>query len=628
MLAIGTRLEHFTDALRLQIVPKGALVRIIDQNAAVLSQSDSGVAWIGRDLGGFDSVTRHIKQRESSEIVTWPDEVARITGSATAHRVPWLISVGLSPQVAFDTVFSRMRWSVLFSLAAALSATTIALMFSTRLIRPLRELRSDTAVLAAGNFGHRAVINTGDEVEALAEAFNAMAASIQRREEEARETNETLIAVIDASPVAIICSDINRQIFIWSRAAVAMFGYTAEETLSQRTKLVAPEQRLESQELFDRAVKGETLRDLHLHRIRKDGSSLDVRVSATPMLYPNGLVRGVAWAYEDITEKKKAEENLTYLAHHDQLTGMHNRFAMRAWLSRKLSDPKASGPTSVILFDLDGFKGVNDSFGHSVGDHLLVEVGLRLVQILNNRGIVCRLGGDEFVVTIAACGDPLVCQKIANAMLERLQQPLFINSHALQMGASAGIAISSSDTTDAEELIANADLALYQAKSEGGNICRFFMPAYRASAIAKRARTESLWKAFKDNEFELYYQPIVKLADRRVVAAEALLRWHHPRDGLIEPPAFIDALASSSFAEQVGSWILREACGTMAGWIDNGLRLERIAVNVFEAQVRSGRLVEEVQHTLRATGLAPGSLELEITENIALNSKKNRVISL
>ena len=281
------------------------------------------------------------------------------------------------------------------------------------------------------------------------------------------------------------------------------------------------------------------------------------------MYNADGTVRGVARAYEDITDRVRAEEQLKRIAHYDQLTGLPNRLTLQKELGRLLSG-RRHGPTAIALFDLDGFKDVNDTLGHSTGDQLLIEVGQRLVEVAGGRGQVCRLGGDEFVMIMPDCGDPLVIGEIVDTMLKRLAEPFKISDHVLHVGGSAGIAIAPTDGNSVDELIANADLALYQAKSAGGRAYRFFLPVLRAQAQARRSLDLELRRAYAENEFELYFQPQVRLADGAVVGAEALLRWRHPVAGILAPGAFIDTLAASAIAPEVSRWIIRTACAKTA----------------------------------------------------------------
>jgi diguanylate cyclase (GGDEF)-like protein/PAS domain S-box-containing protein len=620
VIATGTQLEHFQSAFRTGGLPAGSIVRIINEHGTVILQSDNRPHAIGSDLSHVGRVAEDLRVKESVGVAVWSDHVRRITGSSTAHKVPWLVSVGLPTDVAFAALAQRLRWGTLVSLGAILVAFAIAWMLSGRIVRPLLQLGKDAEILAAGKLDHRTPLSTGDEVGKLADAFNRMANSLERRQYEVQQSNDTLSAVIDASPVAIVCSDLNRRIMLWSRAAQQLYGYTARQAIGTPIKIVPPEESAASLALYQRARSGESIRDIESKRRRQDGSLVDVRIAAAPMYNPDGTVRGVAWAHEDITERKRAEEQLRRLAHYDPLTGLPNRLSLQEALRKLLA--VGQRPTAVALFDLDGFKDVNDTLGHSVGDRLLIEVGRRLVESTEPRGErnqVFRLGGDEFVVVVPDCGDPRVVGQTVDAMLRRLGEPFRINEQALHLGGSAGIAIAPNDGATVDELIANADLALYQAKSNGGRSYRLFVPVLRAQAQARRALDVDLRRAFAENELELYYQPEVRLADGAAVGAEALLRWRHPERGVLAPWAFIDTLADSAIAADVGRWIIHAACRQVAEWRAMGLPLGRIGVNLFPAQLQGDALSNDIDDALRQTGLPGEAIELEITENIALN---------
>ena len=417
--------------------------------------------------------------------------------------------------------------------------------------------------------------------------------------------------------MAIVCSDLDRRIFLWNRAAERIFGYSAEEAIGRHARDMPPPAGDEQIGLIERALSGEIVRDLHVKRTRKDGSQVDVRAAAAAMYNADGSVRGVARAYEDVTDRVRAEEQLKRIAHYDQLTGLPNRLTLQKELGRLLSGEGA--PTAIALFDLDGFKDVNDTLGHSTGDQLLIEVGQRLVSVAGDRGQVCRLGGDEFIVIIPECGNPLVVGEMVEGMLKQLTEPFTIGDHVLHVGGSAGIAIAPNDGKNVDELIANADLALYQAKAAGRRSYRFFLPVLRAQAQARRSLDLELRRAYAENEFELYFQPQVRLADGAVVGAEALMRWRHPVAGILAPGTFIDTLAASAIAPEVSRWIIHTACSKTAHWRSQGLHLSRIAINLFPTQLSDDTLLRDLDEALRATGLPAEVLELEITENVALD---------
>jgi diguanylate cyclase (GGDEF)-like protein/PAS domain S-box-containing protein len=641
VLNVGIQVEHFQSALQVQDLPAGSIVQIINETGTVILRDDGGSDWVGRDLRESEVAALHAASKDASASVLWPDHVERITGSAPLQHAPWLVSVGLPSEPVLSNVVSRLVWGAAASLLTLLVALVLASAFSGGIISPLRQLSEDASALAAGRLTHRTAVSTQDEVGALANTFNAMAASLEDRHRELdlareaasaearerarleqmeRQAKETLAAVIDASPVAIVCSDLNRLIVVWSRAAEQIFGYTAEEMMGRRTLLVPPEAKSESQAMFERCLIGETIRDLEVQRRRKDGSIVDIELAATPMYDPDGKVWGVAWAYDDITSRKKAERQLNQIAHFDQLTGLPNRVSLKNELTSLLAADERHRRHSIALFDLDGFKDVNDTDGHSTGDQLLVEVARRLSDAAGDAGRVYRLGGDEFVVVIPGCGDPRQVTALVDTMLRRLAEPFEVNEHVHHIGGSAGIAIAPQDGASVDELTANADLALYKAKSDGGHTYRLFVPVLRAQARTRRGLQVELRRAFAENEFELYFQPQIRLADEAVVGAEALLRWRHPQRGLVGPGAFIQTLAESSLASAVGAWVIRDACAKTAAWRAMGLALNRMSVNLFPTQCRDLGLLPEVESALLMSGLPADILELEISETFALDN--------
>jgi len=632
VLLTATFVRGFQDVLRVNQLPPESLVRIISDGGIVIGSIPDAPDWTGRDLSGVQPVARHIQQKEASEVVTWLDGVPRITATSAARRAPWIVTVALPMEVASAAIISKLLVSGLFSTATIALASLIAWMLSGRIIRPLRQLEKDAEILAAGDYGHRTPIGPWDEVGKLAQAFNQMATSLQRRRNEVlesadkmREAKDTLDAVIDASPAAIVCSDPNRKIMLWNRAAEQTYGYTEAEVIGCEVKTVPPEEVDAARAFYLRASNGETMRSFEARRLRKDGTYIDVCLSAAPMFGPDGKVRGVAYVHEDVTARKKAEAQLKHFAHFDQLTGLANRRTMEEKLTSLVAAEGGGAPTTIALLDLDGFKDVNDTLGHSTGDRLLMEVAGRLkaaAETSNPDALVSRLGGDEFVAILPRCGDPLVIGEVVGEMLARLSMPYEIGGKVLHLGASAGLAIAPQHGTSVDDLLSNADLALYRAKKDGGRTYRFFASTLRAQAQSRRGLDADLRRALSEKEFELYYQPQVRLADGAVTGAEALLRWRHRERGILNPGLFINALTESQIAPEVGKWILETACLQAAEWRAMGLMLPTIAVNLFPTQLHNLSLFDDVENALRRSGLPAEGLELEITENIALNHEE------
>jgi diguanylate cyclase (GGDEF)-like protein/PAS domain S-box-containing protein len=422
-------------------------------------------------------------------------------------------------------------------------------------------------------------------------------------------------------PDALLIVDKNGKICKINDQLIGMFGYRREELFEKTVEALLPERlrqrHVNNRENFQvKPARRSMGAGLDLWACRKDGSEFAVDIMLSPLPSSDGLVMAVV---RDITQSKQAQEELRRLAFSDTLTGLPNRAALYNDLERYTSSASAGLPISIGLFDLDGFKDINDTLGHSAGDELLKLVTHRWAPVIGGLSRLYRLGGDEFVVLIPECGDPRHVGTIIESISQTLEKPFEIYGKPAYVAASVGIAIAPGDGRDVDELLSNADLALYRAKSGGRGRAVFFHNSMRSEAEARRNIDIDLRRAYANAELELYYQAQVRLADSRVVGAEALLRWR--RGGaVVAPGAFIDALSESSIATEVGNWIVRTACETSATWRSKGLAPVRVAVNLFPTQFYDSSFVSEVQKALLDTRLPPEGLELEITEKIALKS--------
>jgi diguanylate cyclase (GGDEF)-like protein len=323
-----------------------------------------------------------------------------------------------------------------------------------------------------------------------------------------------------------------------------------------------------------------------------------------------------------IAQRDAHEAKLLKLTQRDSLTGLYNRDVLRARLG-ELTEARL--PACLLIVDLDGFKFVNDTLGHSAGDEVLRIVASRLLRAARELDTVSRIGGDEFALLLTHTADPMAAIAVADRLLMEITQPVQFDALPINIGASIGIAISPLHGTDAGQLFAYADLALYQAKAEGRHCARLFHAGLRAVAEGKVLRDTELHQALEHGEFELYYQPQIRLADGGLAGAEALLRWRHPSQGLLSPEHFLPALEIGRLSARVGAWVIETACAQAALWrvsLDPDFRM---GVNLFGSQFRAGNLVEWVQAALTKTGLPPGALEIEITENIILRHEDDMI---
>jgi diguanylate cyclase (GGDEF)-like protein len=303
-------------------------------------------------------------------------------------------------------------------------------------------------------------------------------------------------------------------------------------------------------------------------------------------------------------------------AFRDPLTDLGNRKMFIDHATDALADADDT-MTAVILVDLDGFKEINDTYGHATGDELLRTAAERLNANVRANDTVSRLGGDEFVLLLPRLVDDQIADTVANRVLRDLAQPLVIGDTVLTIPASAGIAFAKGNGTVVDEVMREADLALYQAKAEGKGVARRFDPAQFAAAERRRQEEAELRRALDAGEFEVYYQPIVDLAGERTVGVEALVRWRHPERGLLAPADFLDMAEDMGMLPQLGGWVLEQACIQAAGWQSETPGFE-LNVNLSASQLGNPRLFDEVHEVLTATGLPPHLLVLELTETVAL----------
>ncbi len=317
-----------------------------------------------------------------------------------------------------------------------------------------------------------------------------------------------------------------------------------------------------------------------------------------------------------MAERLANEERLSRLAHLDPVTDISNRLALREALAQITA---GSGAGALLLLDLDGFKQVNDTLGHPAGDQVLRDIAGRLQRTAGPNDLVARVGGDEFAVLLREVDDPVQAVFIADRVVTSVADPLSLGDQSIRIGASIGIALNRLHGADADELFSNADMALYRAKAEGRHCARLYDPALRTEAMDRMSCDEELRLAFERGELELFFQPQVRLADRRIVGAEALLRWRHPSRGLLAPAAFLPALERSALAASVGQWVIESACRQVSDWRARFPPRLTMAVNLFDVQCRSGTLVEKVRACLEASNLPGSALEIEITENVILH---------
>lgn len=451
---------------------------------------------------------------------------------------------------------------------------------------------------------------------------------LRRLEVAERASQSRFVQIASTSPDGIVCADAEGRITFWNAAAERMFGHSAADAVGQPIDLIVPERmRGGHGGGLHRVAGGGKPRllgkTIELPARHKDGTEFPVELSLSRWQEQGRAAFGSIM--RDIRERRANEDRLFRLAHLDPLTELPNRTVLCERLTEIIAAVRA---VSVLMFDLDGFKEINDSLGHATGDAALKTIGARLLACVRPIDTVSRLGGDEFVLLMPDIADPLRAAEVADRIIAAVAEPFEHDGQTLRLGTSVGIALAPTHGESADDLLSCADLALYQAKSDGRHCHRLFTPVLRQQAQRLHTCRDELGRAVERGEFVLFYQPQVRLSDGALVGAEALIRWQHPEQGLLAPMAFLDALDTSRYAGQVGDWVLSTACRQAVAWRNAGAPEFRIGVNLCSAQVQRGNLAETVQATLKSTGLPAAGLELEITENIVLRHDAEVIAAL
>ncbi|MDO9060778.1 MAG: diguanylate cyclase, partial [Bradyrhizobium sp.] len=444
--------------------------------------------------------------------------------------------------------------------------------------------------------------------------------------EQERDRNYAFLRqIIDHIPTQITVKDLRDGRYVLAnQVAGTQFGLPCEEIVGKTAFDLFPKQVADNLAADDeRALKN------------PDGLFLDVRASqiqgqrfitSKRIGIPDqtGETRYLINVVDDVTERRRADERIAHLAHYDALTDLPNRVLFRDQIERELQRTSQGEQFALLYIDIDEFKGINDSLGHHVGDELLKAVAGRIRSCIGETDLIARLGGDEFAVIQTGVRNVRDVVEFVTRIHESIRQPYQCLGHQLSTDASIGIALAPQDGTDLDQLIKNADLAMYGAKAGGRRTHRFFEPAMDASAKARLAMEQDLRQALVDGGFEIHYQPLVDLRRDEVTGCEALLRWRHPERGMISPAEFIPVAEDTGLIVELGEWVLRTACAEATSWPDH----VRIAVNVSPVQLKCPTLALKIVSALENSGLRASRLELEITEAVLIRDDETALAIL
>lgn len=594
LVQAAVRADHFQEFFTSLKLGPGQSVALVDRERRLIARYPAAPERQGKVLENTP-LTALIADQQGYGSFTHRssvDDIKRLYVARQVAHYPLYVVIGHAPSNYLANWYQQVQWSVLSTLLLAFVLGGWIAVW----------LRTYDRAHALAQDMTRAYENTTRQTRALLDSLPDPAWLSDRQ--------QCLIAVNDA--YARACG--KPADTLPGQTVAAIWPAEAAEPLVRQDTLALSEQRqqrrTDTQQLADGEIR-------HFEFI------------STPVLDERGELTGVAGVARDITQLHQDQERIRYLAEHDQLTRLPNRSMLADLMSQALALTFGTQAEVALMFlDLDHFKNVNDTLGHEIGDQLLREAAQRLSRSLDARDTVSRQGGDEFAMLIQGYGSPSRLASIAQRLIDALGEPFMVAGHELRVGASIGISTYPEDGKDIGSLLKNADTAMYQAKAAGGNAYRFFTPEMN-TRISERVMLEnSLRRALRGQDIYLNYQPQVDAQSGRLIGLEALVRWNHPEKGNIPPARFIPIAEESNLINQIGDWVLREACRQTRQWQDQGLPPVVMAVNLSAVQLRQANLAQRIIAILTETGLEPCWLELEITESAFIHDTERIVAVL
>ena len=434
-------------------------------------------------------------------------------------------------------------------------------------------------------------------------------------------------AVIQNSREGVMIADTQQKIVAINEAFTAITGYNESEAIGQNAVLLKSEQHNET--FYAKMWESITTQDRWSGEIwnkKKNNEIYPEWLSISTIRDYNNEIINYVGIFSDLSTEKASEEKISYLALHDTLTGLYNRYQFENRLEHALLSRYVDDNNIALLFlDLDNFKDINDTYGHETGDKVLQVVAKELQQLMRKEDTLARFGGDEFVILSEHLHSKYDASIIAKKILQRFHHPIKVENKTFHLSCSIGIALHPYDGENKSTLLKAADTAMYKAKENGKRSFAFYDSSFTNTLISRLQMEDDLRVAFKEEQFELYYQPQISLSDGKIIGLEALIRWHHPKQGLLTPKSFMSIIEENHMIITLGEWIITTACSQAAKWQQQGIFDGRIAVNISAIQLEYSEFPKTIANALNNSKLPPNQLEIEITESVIMKTPKRWV---
>ena len=628
-IALPLDLAAFDPNIPVQFLPAGTRYGFLSADGILIWRNQDPEGIVGtRPIA--ESAKRAVEVRDGEFESVGTDGVTRFYSVLPMPETRWIAFIGVPESEVYSAAKQRAMAATAVALATMIMLSILALVISRRIAKPVTELAKAARAVHDGDFGVRAAVGGPSEIVVVAQEFNAMVDAQQRSDEQLR-----IAASAFESQEGMMITDANSVILRVNHAFTEITGYTAAEAIGQTPRLLSSGRHEAAfYSAMWESVKHNGGWNGEIWNRRKNGEIYPERLTITAVKSDDGTVTHYVATHTDITSRKVAEEEIARLAFYDPLTELPNRRLLLDRLQQALASSTRSGRYGALLFiDLDNFKTLNDTLGHDKGDMLLQHVAQRLATCVREGDTVARLGGDEFVAMLEGLSEhqeeaAQQAESVGENILATLNQRYLLDGFENRSTPSIGVTLFSDHQNSIEELLKQADLAMYQSKAAGRNTLRFFDPAMQAIVTERAALEVDLREALRLQQFILYYQPQV-VGMGLLTGAEALVRWQHPQRGLVSPADFIPLAEETGLILPLGHWVLETACAQLAQWAaqPNTAHLT-LAVNISAKQLHQADFVDQVLALLGSTGANPQRLKLELTESLLVSNVEKTIVKM